>query len=77
MDYILEKGDQLYNSLNVHTPLCIDELPRHVNIEGGNNITTDFLNVSYQETLNTGNGLIFFINLHICSYLEQTRIFLI
>ena len=28
MDYILEKGDQLYKSLNVHTPLCIYELPR-------------------------------------------------
>ena len=34
MDYILEKGDHLYKSLNVYTPLCIDELPRHVNIEG-------------------------------------------
>ena len=32
MDYILEKGDLLYKSLNVHTPLCIDELPRHVNV---------------------------------------------
>ena len=32
MDYILEKGDQLYKSLNVHTPL--DKLPWHVNIEG-------------------------------------------
>ena len=27
IDYILEKGDQLYKSLNVYTPLCIDELP--------------------------------------------------
>ena len=35
MDYILEKGDELYKSLNVHTPLNIDELPQHVkNIEG-------------------------------------------
>ena len=77
MDYILEKGDELYKSLNVHIPLNIDELPQHVNIEGclprvrllsqqqgniSNNVINDFLNVSYQETLNTGNGLLFFIN---------------
>ena len=77
MDYILEKGDELYKSLNVHTPLNIDELPKHVNIEGclltvrllsqqqgniSNNVINDFLKVSYQETLNTGNVLLFFIN---------------
>ena len=73
MDYILQKGDELYKSLNVHTPLNIDELPQHVNIEGclltvrlqGNvssNVINYFLKVPYQETLNTGNGLLFFIN---------------
>ena len=34
MDYILEKGDELYKSLNIFTPVNIDELPQHVNIEG-------------------------------------------
>ena len=34
IDYFLEKGDELYKILNVHTPLNIDELPQHVNIEG-------------------------------------------
>ena len=32
MDYVLEKGDQLYKSVNVHTPLCMDELPQLANI---------------------------------------------
>ena len=58
-------------------PLNIEELPLNVNIEGcsltvkmlsqeqgniSNNIISDFLKVSYQEILNTGNGLICFIN---------------
>ena len=62
MDYILEKGDELYKSLNMHIPLNIDELPQHVNIEGclltvrllsqqqGNissNVMNKFLKVSY------------------------------
>ena len=73
MDYILEKGDLLYKSINVHTPLCTDELPRHVNIEGcsseeqgniSNNITTDFLKVS----LNIGNGLILLMATHLHSF---------
>ena len=61
----------------MHTPLNIDELPQHVNIEGcllrvrllsqqqgniSNNVINDFLKVSYQETLNTGNCLLFVIN---------------
>ena len=51
-------------------------MPQHVNIEGclltvrllsqqqgyiSNNVINDFLKVSYQESLNTGNGLLFFI----------------
>ena len=77
IDYILEKCDQLYKSLNVYTPLNIDELPCHVNIEDcslivrllsqeqgdiSNNITNYFLKVSYQETLYTRHDLIFLIN---------------
>ena len=73
MDYILEKDDELYKSLNVHTPLNIDDLPQHINIEGclltvrllnqqqdntSNNVINYFLKVPYQETLNTGNGLL-------------------
>ena len=77
IDCILEKGDELYKCLNVKTPLNIDELLQHVNIEGclltvrllsqeqeniSKNVINDFLKVSYHETLNTGNGPIFFIS---------------
>ena len=66
MDYILEKCDDLYKSLKVHTPLNIDELltVRLLSQQQGNisnNVINDFLKVSYQETLNTGNGLLFLL----------------
>ena len=32
--YGLYFRNNLYKSLNVYAPLCIDELPQHVNIEG-------------------------------------------
>ena len=77
MDHILENGDILYKSLNTHTALNIDELPEYVNVENSSLRVTllsqksgtismtarnDFLHESYEQTSNTGTGLIFFIS---------------
>ena len=77
LDYVLENGDCLYQSLNTNLTLNVDELPRNVTVEEGSlkvillenetgvMNTTDqlnFLKISFQTKTNTGTGAIFFIN---------------
>ena len=77
VDYILENCDGLFKTLNSNHALNVDELPQELNIDGcplrvtmlknetGIMIIVDplhFLKVSHEEKLNTGIGVIFFIN---------------
>ena len=77
LDYVLESGDQLYKRLNTNNILSVDDLPHNVVVERYALTTTllenetgimniigdlDFLEQSYLNVSDTGNGLIFFIN---------------